>query len=150
MRRFRYKNQEQQFPIAAHIHHHLPKVELLYIAGLYHDIAKGLRGDHSKLGVIIVRQFCERHRLGTWDTNLVCWLVENHLMMSTIAQRKDIQNPSVILEFALKVQDQIRLDYLYSLTVADINATNPNLWNSWRASLMRLSLIHISEPTRPY
>ena len=137
MRRFRYKNQEQQFPIAAHIHHQLPKVELLYIAGLYHDIAKGLRGDHSKLGVVIVRQFCERHRLGTWDTNLVCWLVENHLMMSTIAQRKDIQNPSVIREFALKVQDQIRLDYLYSLTVADINATNPNLWNSWRASLMR-------------
>lgn len=137
MRRFRYKNQEQQFPIAAHIHHQLPKAELLYIAGLYHDIAKGLRGDHSKLGVIIVRQFCERHRLGTWDTNLVCWLVENHLMMSTIAQRKDIQNPSVIREFALKVQDQIRLDYLYSLTVADINATNPSLWNSWRASLMR-------------
>ena len=137
MRRFRYKNQEQRFPIAAHIHHQLPKIELLYIAGLYHDIAKGLRGDHSKLGVTIVRKFCERHRLETWDTNLVCWLVENHLMMSTIAQRKDIHNPSVIREFALQVQDQIRLDYLYSLTVADITATNPNLWNSWRASLMR-------------
>ena len=137
MRRFRYKNQEQQFPIAAHIHHQLPKIELLYIAGLYHDIAKGLRGDHSKLGVTIVRKFCERHRLETWDTNLVCWLVENHLMMSAIAQRKDIHDPSVIREFALQVQDQIRLDYLYSLTVADITGTNPNLWNSWRASLMR-------------
>ena len=136
MRRFRYKNQEQQFPIAAHVHHQLPKVELLYIAGLYHDIAKGMGGDHSELGISIARSFCERHGLGTWDTNLVCWLVENHLIMSTIAQRKDIQDPEVIHDFALLVQDQVRLDYLYSLTVADINATNPTLWNSWRASLM--------------
>lgn len=137
MRRFRYKNQQQQFPIAAHIHHKLPKVELLYIAGLYHDIAKGQGGDHSELGIDIARQFCERHGLGTWDTNLVCWLVKNHLVMSTTAQRKDIQDPEIIHEFALLVQDQVRLDYLYSLTVADINATNPTLWNSWRASLMR-------------
>ena len=137
MRRFRYKNQEQRFPIAAHIHHQLPKVELLYIAGIYHDIAKGMGGDHSELGIDIARNFCNRHGLGTWDTNLVCWLVENHLIMSTIAQRKDIHDPEVIHDFALFVQDQVRLDYLYSLTVADINATNPTLWNSWRASLMR-------------
>lgn len=137
MRRFRYKNQQQQFPIAAHIHHKLPKIELLYIAGLYHDIAKGQGGDHSQLGIEIAKQFCERHGLGTWDTNLVCWLVKNHLVMSTTAQRKDIQDPEVIHEFAMLVQDQVRLDYLYSLTVADINATNPTLWNSWRASLMR-------------
>ena len=137
MRRFRYKNQEQQFPIAAHIHHRLPKVELLYVAGLYHDIAKGQGGDHSELGVAVARDFCRRHNLGTWDTNLVCWLVRNHLVMSTTAQRKDIQDPEVIREFTLFVQDQVRLDYLYALTVADINATNPTLWNSWRASLMR-------------
>jgi [protein-PII] uridylyltransferase len=137
MRRFRYRNQEQQFPIAAHVHHRLPKVELLYIAGLYHDIAKGLGGDHSELGVATAEAFCERHQLGTWDTNLVSWLVRNHLVMSTTAQRKDIQDPEVIHEFAMLVQDQVRLDYLYSLTVADINATNPTMWNSWRATLMR-------------
>ena len=147
MRRFRYKDQEQmeqeeqqeqQFPnTVTYIHRRLPKVELLYIAGLYHDIAKGLGGDHSELGVNLAAAFCRRHKLGTWDTNLVCWLVKNHLVMSTTAQRKDIQNPEVIHEFALLVQDQIRLDYLFLLTVADINATNPTLWNSWRATLMR-------------
>ena len=137
MRRFRYKNQEQKFPIAAHIHQRLPKIELLYIAGLYHDIAKGRGGDHSELGVEVATDFCQRHGLGTWDTNLVCWLVKNHLTMSATAQRKDISDPDVIQEFALLVQDQVRLDYLYALTVADINATNTTLWNSWRASLMR-------------
>jgi [protein-PII] uridylyltransferase len=137
MRRFRYKNQEQEFPIAAHIHARLPKIELLYIAGLYHDIAKGRGGDHSELGVQVATDFCKRHGLGTWDTNLVCWLVKNHLTMSSTAQRKDISDPEIIQEFALLVQDQVRLDYLYALTVADINATNTTLWNSWRASLMR-------------
>ncbi|HJL61787.1 MAG TPA: [protein-PII] uridylyltransferase [Pseudomonadales bacterium] len=137
MRRFRYKNQEQRFPVAAHIYSRLPKIELLFIAGLYHDIAKGMGGDHSELGTVIASKFCQRHKLGTWDTNLVCWLVENHLVMSSTAQRKDILDPAVIHEFALLVQDQVRLDYLYALTVADITATNPTLWNSWRASLMR-------------
>ena len=136
MRRFRYKNQEQHFPIAAHIYPRLPKIELLFIAGLYHDIAKGMGGDHSELGIGIARDFCERHGLGNWDTNLVCWLVEHHLDMSSTAQRKDITDPTVIHEFAQLVQNQTRLDYLYALTVADINATNPTLWTSWRASLM--------------
>ena len=136
MRRFRYKNQEQQFPIAAHIHPRLPKVELLYIAGLYHDIAKGMGGDHSELGIDIAKQFCERHQLTSWDINLVCWLVQNHLVMSSTAQRKDIQDPEIIHDFAVFVGDQVRLDYLYALTVADINATNPTLWNGWRASLL--------------
>ena len=137
MRRFRYKNNEQQFPVAAHIHPRLPRVELLYIAGLYHDIAKGMGGDHSELGIGIARAFCERHRLPIWDTNLVCWLVKNHLVMSTTAQRKDIQDPEIIHEFAGLVGNQVRLDYLYALTVADINATNPTLWNGWKASLIR-------------
>lgn len=136
MRRFRYKTNEQKFPIAAHIHPRLPRIELLYIAGLYHDIAKGMGGDHSELGIQIAEAFCKRHKLGTWDTNLVCWLVKNHLVMSTTAQRKDIQDPEIIHEFARFVGEQVRLDYLYALTVADINATNPTLWNGWRASLM--------------
>jgi len=137
MRRFRYKSQAQKFPVAAHIYSRLPKIELLFIAGLYHDIAKGLGGDHSELGAEVARAFCERHQLGNWDTNLVCWLVKNHLIMSSTAQRKDISDPTIIRDFALFVGDQVRLDYLYTLTVADINATNPTLWNSWRASLMR-------------
>ena len=136
MRRFRYKNNQQQFPIAAHIHPRLPKIELLYIAGLYHDIAKGLGGDHSELGIEIAEAFCKRHKLATWDTNLVRWLVQNHLVMSTTAQRKDIHDPEIIHEFARFVGEQVRLDYLYALTVADINATNPTLWNGWRAALM--------------
>ncbi len=136
MRRFRYKNNEQKFPIAAHIHPRLPRIELLYIAGLYHDIAKGMGGDHSQLGIEIAEAFCKRHKLATWDTNLVCWLVQNHLVMSTTAQRKDIQDPEIIHEFARFVGEQVRLDYLYALTVADINATNSTLWNGWRASLM--------------
>ena len=136
MRRFRYKNQAQPFPIAAHVHPRLPRIELLYIAGLYHDIAKGMGGDHSELAVDIVKNFCARHRLSTWDTNLACWLVQNHLAMSFTAQRKDIQDPEVIHDFAGFVGDQVRLDYLYALTVADINATNPTLWNGWRASLL--------------
>ena len=136
MRRFRYRNSQQEFPIAAHIHARLPRVELLYIAGLFHDIAKGMGGDHSRLGVRIAKDFCERHKLATRDTDLVCWLVGSHLVMSTTSQRKDIQNPDVIREFALFVGDQVRLDYLYALTVADINATNPKLWNGWRASLL--------------
>lgn len=136
MRRFRYRNEEQRFPIAAHIHPRLPKIEILYIAALYHDIAKGLTGDHSQRGISIAAEFCRRHKMGQWDTNLVCWLVENHLTMSSTAQRKDILDPDVIYEFSMLVQDQVRLDYLYALTVADITATNPTLWNSWRASLM--------------
>ncbi len=136
MRRFRYKNQEQRFPIAAHIHHRLPKIELLYIAGFFHDLAKGQGGDHSELGIGIAEAFCQRHQLGRWDTNLVCWLVKNHLLMSTTAQRKDIFDPDIVRDFAEEVGDRVRLDYLYALTVADINATNPTLWNSWKASLM--------------
>ena len=89
------------------------------------------------MGIGIAKSFCERHRLGPWETNLVCWLVEHHLLMSTTAQRKDIFDPDIVRTFAEQVGDQVRLDYLYALTVADINATNPTLWNSWKASLMR-------------
>lgn len=137
MRRFQYQDMREKFPVAARIVKRLAKLELLYIAGLYHDIAKGCGGDHSILGSENARNFCENHSISKRDTNLVCWLVENHLIMSSVAQRKDISNPDVIQEFALQVGDQTHLDYLFALTVADINATNPTLWNTWRASLMR-------------
>ncbi len=137
MRRFHYPESQKKFPVAARVVKRLPKIELLYIAGLYHDIAKGRGGDHSTLGIVDARSFCERHDLGKRDTNLICWLVEHHLLMSSVAQRQDISDPDVITQFATTVGDQTRLDYIYALTVADINATNPNLWNSWRASLLR-------------
>ena len=137
MRRFHYDSAREQFPVASRIVHRLPKTELLYVAGLFHDIGKGRGGDHSELGSTDVVAFCRRHRLDDADTALVEWLVRDHLVMSATAQRKDIADPAVINEFARLVGDETRLDYLYALTVADINATNPTLWNGWRATLMR-------------
>ncbi|MEE8059906.1 MAG: [protein-PII] uridylyltransferase [Pseudomonadales bacterium] len=148
MRRFHYADFKKKFPVAARVVHRLPKVELLYIAGLYHDIAKGRGGNHSTLGVIDARHFCERHQLANRDTNLVCWLVEHHLLMSAVAQRQDISDPDVINNFATTVGDQNHLDYIYALTVADINATNPKLWNSWRASLLRQLYIETKRALR--
>ncbi len=136
-RQFRHRDFREQFPIAHRIVNQLPKIELLYIAGLYHDIAKGRGGDHSELGAEDVAAFCERHHLGKWDAHLIAWLVRNHLLMSMTAQRRDISDPDVIHNFAVRVGDIMHLDYLYVLTAADINATNHSLWNSWRATLMR-------------
>ena len=148
LRRFHYADFKKKFPVAARIVQRLPKIELLYAAGLYHDIAKGRGGDHSTLGIVDARLFCERHGLVKHDSNLVCWLVEHHLLMSAVAQRQDISDPDVINKFATTMGDQNHLDYLYALTVADINATNPKLWNSWRASLLRQLYIECQRALR--
>lgn len=139
MRLFSYPDSgfEDRFPVSSRIARRLPKLELLYIAGLYHDIGKGRGGDHSELGAVDAEQFCLSHGLSSRDNMLVVWLVKNHLLMSAVSQRKDISDPEVIQDFAKHVGDQNRLDYLFTLTVADINATNPNLWNAWRGSLLR-------------
>ncbi|QJQ95028.1 MULTISPECIES: [protein-PII] uridylyltransferase [Halomonadaceae] len=134
---FRKPEARQEFPVAAALIHQLPKLELLWIAGLYHDIGKGRGGNHSILGARDVEAFSERHGLTSRDTRLVSWLVEHHLLMSKTAQKRDITDPDVIRDFARQVRDEVHLNYLYVLTVADINATNPTLWNGWRASLMR-------------
>lgn len=134
---FRLPSAREDFPIAAYAFHRLPKIELLYIAGLYHDIAKGRGGDHSILGAVDAEEFCTRHGISPRETRLICWLVEQHLHMSAVAQKQDISDPDVIHDFALMVGDQTHLNYLYCLTVADINGTNKELWNTWRASLLR-------------
>ncbi|MBD1550471.1 [protein-PII] uridylyltransferase [Pseudomonas typographi] len=137
LRKLQYTPVSEKFPLASKLMGKLPKPELIYMAGLYHDIGKGRGGDHSELGAADAEAFCKRHQLPAWDSRLIVWLVQHHLVMSTTAQRKDLSDPQVIHDFAQFVEDQTRLDYLYTLTVADINATNPSLWNSWRASLLR-------------
>ncbi|TXR54085.1 [protein-PII] uridylyltransferase [Reinekea thalattae] len=136
LRSFRHENNTARFPIATAAIDQLSKPELIYIAALYHDIGKGRQGDHAIEGAIDVRRFAQRHRLSPWETQLVTWLVENHLLMSRVAQREDISDPDIINWFAQEVGDLQTLNYLYAHTVADIYATNPNLWNSWRASLI--------------
>ena len=127
----------EQFPVSAHIFKNLPKPELLIIAALYHDIAKGRGGDHSVLGSADIADFAERHGLQPQEIKLLQWLVENHLLMSTVSQREDTSDPDVIYKFAKHCGDLMHLELLYVLTVADINATNPQLWTDWKGSLMR-------------
>ncbi|MGJ8525236.1 Bifunctional uridylyltransferase/uridylyl-removing enzyme [Halomonadaceae bacterium LMG 33818] len=138
MQSFRMPSEASKFTLAKQIIPHLPKLELLWIAGLFHDLGKGRGGDHSRVGAEDVRRFCQRHDLSNRDTMLVTWLVENHLLMSWTAQKRDLAEPDVIREFALKVRNEEYLDYLYLLTVADIDATNPSLWNGWRSALLRV------------
>ncbi|MFK7816359.1 MAG: [protein-PII] uridylyltransferase [Gammaproteobacteria bacterium] len=113
-----------------------PKALLLYLAALFHDIAKGRGGDHSELGEEEARSFCLQHGLSPLDSNIVAWLVRNHLVMSVTAQQQDIDDPYVIKEFANNVGNLTKLNYLYLLTIADMRGTNPKLWNSWRSSLL--------------
>lgn len=136
IRRLAIKRFEDELPFASHVMSNIPKPELLYLAGFFHDIGKGKGGDHSEIGADLARVFCLQHGLSGHDSELVAWLVNQHLLMSMTAQRMDISDPDVVHEFAVKVGDINRLDYLFLLTVSDIRATNPNLWNSWRESLL--------------
>jgi len=136
LRNFGHPESEEEFPVAASIFKSLDKPELIIIAALYHDIAKGRGGDHSLLGSADIADFASRHGLQSREVKLLQWLVENHLLMSTVSQREDTSDPDVIYKFAAHVGDLKHLEHLYLLTVADINATNPRLWTDWKGSLM--------------
>ncbi len=137
LRRFTVRKYAGEFPLCSDIMQRLPKQELIYLAALFHDIAKGRGGDHSELGAEDALHFCSKIGLSQYDARFVAWLVRHHLTMSTTAQRQDISDPDVINRFADLVGDQMHLDYLYLLTVADIRATNPAIWNSWKDALLR-------------
>ncbi len=136
LRRFTVPEFHHEFPLCSDIIQRIKKQEVLTLAGFFHDIGKGRGGDHSLLGAADAVTFCREHGMGEYDTELVKWLVENHLVMSTTAQRKDISDPDIISEFAHRVGSQKRLDHLYLLTVADIRATSTSLWNSWKDALL--------------
>lgn len=124
------------FSMTAEVVPRLRKPFLLLVAGLFHDIAKGRRGDHSVLGAEDVRAFAVAHGLPSADVELLVWLVRNHLSMSVTAQRQDISDPEVVSRFAALVADREHLDYLYLLTCADIAGTSPKLWNGWKDRLL--------------
>jgi len=137
LRRLTVQKFADEHPFCAQLMRTLPKEELIYLAALFHDIAKGRGGNHSELGALDALEFCRLHHLSEYDSHLVSWLVRNHLVMSMTAQRKDITDPEVVQEFAALVGDINRLTYLYLLTFADSRATNPAAWNSWKDSLLR-------------
>ena len=136
LRRFTMPEFAHEFPLCSQLMSGFEHKWLLYIAALFHDIAKGRGGDHSTLGTEDARRFCRRHGLAKEDTELVAFLVEQHLAMSSVAQKQDIADPEVVRAFAAKAGSERRLVALYLLTVADIRGTSPKVWNAWKAKLL--------------
>ena len=128
---------QKGFEIEHELINKIPKIEILYISGLFHDLGKGKGGDHSKIGAKTSFDFAKRIGMSKTDANLISWLVKEHLIMSSISQKKDISDYQTIEEFAAKVKQIEKLDYLYLLTVNDIRATNPSLWNGWKHQLLK-------------
>ncbi len=136
LRRFAYGKYAEIFPHVQSVFRRIGRPELLYLAAIFHDIVKGRGGDHSTLGAVDALEFCQLIGLEADDCKLVSWLVKEHLLMSRTAQPKDLSDPATIHAFASRMGDKRYLDYLYLLTVADIEATSPKLWNSWKNSLL--------------
>ncbi len=136
LRRFRIPRFDHEYPFLSTLMQEFDRPEVLYLAALFHDIAKGRGGDHSHLGVQDAVRFCRAHGLAKGDSELVAWLVEQHLVMSSTAQKQDLGDPDVISGFATLVRDERTLTALYILTVADIRGTSPAVWNAWKGKLL--------------
>ncbi len=136
VRRFFIAEHTHEYPFCSQLAAHWDKPWVLYLAALFHDVAKGRGGDHSVLGAVEVRKFCRDHQIDKDDAQLMEFLVSEHLTMSRIAQKEDLSDPDVIEAFAQKVRDPRRLTGLYLLTVADVRGTSPKVWNAWKGKLL--------------
>ncbi len=136
LRRFTMPEFAHEYPFCSRLIAGFDRHWLLYLAALFHDIAKGRGGDHSRLGMPDARRFCREHGLSEEDTALVVWLVGHHLSMSNVAQKQDLADPDVVRTFADLVGNERRLTALYLLTVADIRGTSPKVWNGWKGKLL--------------
>jgi [protein-PII] uridylyltransferase len=136
LRRFSESQFAHEYPFCSQLISSFERPWLLYIAALFHDIAKGRGGAHSELGAVDAQEFCDSHGLPAEDGELVVWLVREHLVMSRVAQKQDISDPGVLAAFAATVRDERHLTALYLFTVADIRGTSPKVWNSWKGQLL--------------
>ncbi|WP_454724104.1 MULTISPECIES: [protein-PII] uridylyltransferase [Cupriavidus] len=136
MRRFAVVEHTHEFPFCSQLMATFDRPWVLWVAALFHDIAKGRGGDHSKLGTTDARRFCKQHGIAREDTDLIAWLVEHHLTMSHVAQKQDLTDPDVVHAFARVVGSERYLTALYLLTVADIRGTSPKVWNAWKGKLL--------------
>lgn len=148
LRRLRYGDEREHYPIASQLVHKVPNREVLYLTALLHDAGKLKKGDHEVAGAEIAEAFCKQHNFSKFHTRLVAWLIKNHLLMSQVSQRIDVNDPEEVHQFAQEVGDQIHLDFLYLVTVTDIVTTNPSLWTSWRAEQMRELYKHTQKAFR--
>ena len=136
VRRFFIAEHAHEYPFCSQLASGWDQPWILYTAALFHDIAKGRGGDHSDLGAVEARKFCRQHGVGRAQTDLIAFLVAEHLSMSQVAQKQDLSDPEVIRAFARRVGDERRLTALYLLTVADIRGTSPKVWNAWKGKLL--------------
>ncbi|MEX8495460.1 [protein-PII] uridylyltransferase [Sphaerotilus sp.] len=136
VRRFFIVEHTHEYPFCSQLAAHWDKPWVLYVAALFHDVAKGRGGDHSDLGAVEVRRFCRDHGIDKEDARLIEFIVKEHLTMSRVAQKEDLSDPDVIDAFAATVKDPRRLTALYLLTVADIRGTSPKVWNAWKGKLL--------------
>ncbi|MHB8666989.1 MAG: [protein-PII] uridylyltransferase [Burkholderiales bacterium] len=136
LRRFTMVEFAHEYPQCSRLMAGFERHWLLYVAALFHDIAKGRGGDHSRLGMQDARSFCRAHALTREDTELVEFLVEHHLSMSAVAQKQDLSDPGTISAFAATAKTERRLTALYLLTVADVRGTSPKVWNAWKGKLL--------------
>ena len=136
LRRFSESEFAHEYPFCSQLISNFDQPWLLYVSAIFHDIAKGRGGGHSILGAVDAQAFCDSHGLNAEDSEMIVWLVRQHLVMSNVAQKMDISDPDVLRDFAATVKDERHLTALYLFSVADIRGTSPKVWNSWKGQLL--------------